>query len=83
MRRAWSPQRPERGCSGPCGPGSTQDEAEVRACGRVWWVTATSAVVAGMAADVGWLVRSEGGWAARVQGEAHLVWVCSFSVDDV
>ena len=30
-------------------------------------------------ADVGWLVRSEGGWAARVHGDAHLMWVCSFS----
>ena len=31
------------------GVGSTRDEAEVRAGGRVRWVTATSAVVAGMA----------------------------------
>ena len=35
--------------------------------------------MAGMASD-GWLVtRGEGGWAARVQGEADLMWVCSFS----
>ena len=41
----------------------------------MWWGTATSAVIAGI-----WLRRGmEGGWAWRVQGEAHLMWFCSFS----
>ena len=68
--------------------GSTRDEAEARAGGRVWWGAHSDercgswdgAGMAGMASD-GWLVtRGEGGWAARVQGEADLMWVCS-SVD--